>query len=254
MVEPGLWKHRKLPVVMELLGSFFEILTIFSRPCVFWSIDAPHYSLPICPGWYWMWEPRWTSRSRCIRKSSHKPRKTPGNSHFEPKNGGLEDDFSFSNSWFSGSMLICEGVAFNDSTFEFLKKHFFSQCKLKDSENYEGGGSYICQSSLVLGSTCFFLTPDRFRRRTLIGMKQPGEILTALENSKMWLFSPSSGKIGSRKKNYKSSGRTVNRLFGICDEFMCSDFLIENQSPSLSHPLPSYLSTCPLTLTYHPQE
>ena len=125
MVEPGLWKHRKLPVVMELLGSFFEILTIFSRPCVFWSIDAPHYSLPICPGWYWMWEPRWTSRSRCIRKSSHKPRKTPGNSHFEPKNGGLEDDFSFSNSWFSGSMLICEGVAFNDSTFEFLKKHFF---------------------------------------------------------------------------------------------------------------------------------
>ena len=43
-----------------------------------------------CPGWYWMWEPRWTSRSRCILWNQfHKPRKTPGNSHFEPKNGGL---------------------------------------------------------------------------------------------------------------------------------------------------------------------
>ena len=49
----------------------------------------------------------------------HKNEYTPENSHLEPKNGGLEDDFPFQSGEFLGSMLIFRGV----DQFQFLPPH-----------------------------------------------------------------------------------------------------------------------------------
>ena len=81
-------------------------------------------------------------------------------------------------------------------------------------------------------------------------MKQPGEILAALENSKMWLHRLQVEQVLENRTI--SPVVLVNRLFGICDELMCSDFLIENQSPRLKSFAQLFVNLPPLT--YHPQE
>ena len=54
-------KKKNATRVTELLYFFFDFEDL-KRFCVFWSIEW----FAICSGWFWMWEPRWTFRLRCI--------------------------------------------------------------------------------------------------------------------------------------------------------------------------------------------
>ena len=163
MVEPGVWKHTKTTSVMEFLGCFFV--------CWFWTIwtsffvcGALMHAITACPsaqvGIGCGSRDELPDQGASFENQFHKPRISPWKvTCWTQKWRFGSDDFSFSNRWFSGSMLIFQGCSFQWLNIWVSEKASFS-ANVSWAERFRkiwGGGVLIwCQSCLVLGSTRFF--------------------------------------------------------------------------------------------------